>query len=56
MLNWFLENNPGSVTGELSDGETERIRLLADTKYRTWEWNYGYGPEYHFSNRFEFNR
>jgi len=54
MLNWFLENNPGSVTGELSAGETERIRSLADSKYRTWEWNYGYGPEYLFSNRFEF--
>ena len=54
MLNWFLENNPGSVTVELTSEENERIRLLADTKYQTWEWNYAYGPEYQFSNRFEY--
>jgi len=53
MVNWFLENSPGSFAGELSDGEAERIRLLADTKYRTWEWNYAYGPEYHFKTSFE---
>jgi lipoate-protein ligase A len=56
MLNWFLENSPGSFTGELSDGETERIRLLTDTKYRTWEWNYTYGPEYHFNTSFEYDK
>ena len=54
MLNWFLENNPGSVKGELSAEDNERIRLLADTKYRTWEWTYAYGPGYNFTNRFEF--
>lgn len=54
MLRWFLEYSPGTFTGELSDGENERIRLLAETKYRTWEWNYAYGPGYHFINRFEF--
>ncbi len=54
MLNWFLENYPGSVTVELTAGETERIRLLADTKYQTWEWNYAYGPDYNFTNRFDF--
>jgi len=53
-LSWFLEYSPGTFTGELSDGENERIRLLAETKYRTWEWNYAYGPGYHFINRFEF--
>jgi len=52
MMDWFLENYPGSAKYNLSDQEIERIKLLADTKYRTWEWNYAYGPEYQFSNRF----
>ena len=54
MMDWFLENYPGSGNYTLSDQETERIKQLADTKYRTWEWNYAYGPEYQFSNRFDY--
>lgn len=55
MLNWFLKNNPGSQIIELTDTEIEKINLLADTKYRTWEWNYAYGPEYRFKNSFDWN-
>ena len=53
MLNWFLKNNPGSQINDLTDAEIEKIKLLADTKYRTWEWNYAYGPEYTFNNKFK---
>jgi len=28
---------------------------LAASKYHSWEWNYAYGPEYHFRNRFIYN-
>jgi hypothetical protein len=45
MLNWFLENTPGSRIYDLSGEETDRIKLHAETKYRTWEWNYAYGPD-----------
>jgi len=54
MLTWFLENSKGSCLADLTEEETGKIKLLADSKYRTWEWNYAYGPAYHFSNRFEF--
>jgi lipoate---protein ligase len=54
MLSWFLKNNPGSQIFDLTDKETENIKLLADSKYGTWEWNYGYGPEYNFNNSFEY--
>jgi lipoate---protein ligase len=53
MLNWFLKNSRGSQICDLTDAEIENIKLLADTKYRTWEWNYAYGPEYTFNNKFE---
>jgi lipoate-protein ligase A len=56
MLNWFLNNSPGSRITDLSDKETEDIKSLAETKYRTWEWNYAYGPEYHFNAIFKYNR
>jgi lipoate-protein ligase A len=53
MLKWFLENFPGSEVSHLSHQEIDEIKLLAETKYRTWEWNYAYGPEYQFVNRFK---
>ena len=55
MLSWFLKNSPGSRIFDLNDKETENIKLLADTKYRTWDWNYAYGPEYLFKNDFKYN-
>ena len=39
---------------ELTDEENHEIKLLADTKYSTWEWNYGYSPEYKFKKRLSF--
>ena len=32
------------VPRELSRAEHSEIELLAETKYRTWEWNYGHSP------------
>ena len=55
MMKWFLKNYPDSEVISLSGEEIENIKLLAETKYRTWEWNYGYGPEYHFKNRIVYN-
>jgi lipoate-protein ligase A len=54
MLNYFLERN-GNEPVILTSEEEREIRSLADSKYRTWEWNYAYGPEYYFRNRFVIN-
>ena len=55
MTMWFLKYFPGSETYTLSAEETKEVESLAWLKYRTWEWNYAYGPEYYFNNRFVFN-
>jgi lipoate---protein ligase len=54
MLDWFLKNNPGSEIFNLADKEIEKINLLVDTKYKTWDWNYAYGPEYYLITSFEY--
>jgi lipoate-protein ligase A len=33
----------------LTAAEQQAIGLLADRKYRSWEWNYGYSPDYAFT-------
>jgi len=55
MMNWFLKNYSGAETGLLSDDDIKNITSLARSKYRSWEWNHAYGPEYHFNNRFEYS-
>lgn len=32
--------------------EEQEIRSIAESKYMTWEWNYGYGPPYTFTTGF----
>ena len=34
---------------ELSEKDIAAIEALADSKYRTWEWNFGHSPDYRFS-------
>lgn len=47
MVTYFLETIPGIEFYSLSSEESrEAVEIAA--KYRTWEWNYAYGPEYEF--------
>ncbi len=52
MMNYVLNYFPDAENYNLSSSETKEAELLAITKYKTWEWNWAYGPEYTFSNRF----
>jgi lipoate-protein ligase A len=38
----------------LSDDERTEINTLAGSKYRSWEWNFAYGPDYQFIKQFEY--
>jgi lipoate---protein ligase len=55
MLNYFLKSISDLKRYSLSEEEKSAVRSLADNKYKTWEWNYGYGPQYTFKNWFEVN-
>lgn len=41
---WLSDENPQSYA--LSEVDRIQIEQLAETKYRRWEWNYGYSPGY----------
>jgi lipoate-protein ligase A len=53
MMNFLKNNLPDMIPCQLSKPETEQAEILASSKYKSWEWNWAYGPEYHFSNQFE---
>lgn len=52
MLGYFL-GSEGNIKTDLTNSEEKLIETLAETRYRTWEWNYAYGPEYALNNSFE---
>jgi lipoate---protein ligase len=52
MINYFLKALPGAEKIEINEAEMKEINLLADSKYRSWEWNWAYGPEYLFIKQF----
>jgi lipoate-protein ligase A len=49
---FFMNNLPGTSIYTLEPDDLAEIYKLADTKYRSWEWNYGYSPDYEVSNSF----
>jgi lipoate---protein ligase len=55
FLAFILNNYPGSSIYELNKDDHMLIRKLAEEKYRTWEWNYGYSPDYKLENDLSIN-
>ncbi len=53
MIDWFMKHYEDSEMFRLSDEDKSNIGNLAESKYRTWEWNYAYGPAYQFVNSFD---
>jgi len=48
FISWLKNCYPSSNTYELRDDELDAISELSETKYKTWQWNFGYSPAYRF--------
>jgi len=55
MLNYFVYNIPDIQTYNFTKEDLSSVQLLKESKYNTWEWNYGYGPPYTFTSWIEIN-
>ena len=53
MMNYFQKRDHDFVSHELTPSEIMNAEALADSKYKQWEWNWAYGPEYNFNNSFQ---
>jgi lipoate---protein ligase len=49
IFNHVVNTNKYST---LNDDALQTIEALVNTKYSTWQWNFGYSPEYTFKRRF----
>ncbi len=52
IMDYIMENNPYASLYEFSIKDIDNINMLKREKYQTWEWNYGYSPEYGFERTF----
>ena len=50
LLGFQLKAGPDNRVHSLTPEENARINMLADEKFRTYDWIYGYSPGYRFSN------
>jgi len=48
----IVEQNPEATLVELSENDHSNIYELVRAKYNTWEWNFGYSPNYNFKKIF----
>lgn len=49
LIKQVESENPGSKVYNFTEQELKDIQKLADEKYSTWDWNFGYSPAYNFS-------
>jgi len=54
LVAWLIEYYPGSNSSHMKIDESDAIKLLSETKYKTWEWNFGYSPAYTFQANIPF--
>jgi lipoate---protein ligase len=55
MMHHFSGNISDIEVSDISPLDAEEAMSLTDTRYRRWEWNFAYGPEYVFKNAFMFD-
>lgn len=44
----IIKTNPGANTYELTKDDLQGIEKLMKEKYETWDWNFGFSPNYNF--------
>jgi lipoate-protein ligase A len=55
LLKYMLDEDTELIEGQLSDADLNEINSLMKNKYMSWDWNYGYSPEFNVKQgkRFE---
>ncbi len=44
----IIRNNPGAEQYSLTEDDVEQIEKLVAEKYETWDWNFGFSPNYNY--------
>ncbi|NOR73849.1 MAG: lipoate--protein ligase [Draconibacterium sp.] len=52
LIDVQLENDENTFY-ELNENDIQKTEILANEKFKTWDWNFGYSPKYTFKNEVE---
>lgn len=55
LLAYIFKSTDKASNYQYNDQDMKEIQHLRDSKFSTWEWNYGYSPKYEFSKNLVFN-
>lgn len=55
ILDHIKRKHPEMKVTSFSDEDVKKIEELAEKRYKTWEWNFGYSPKYNFSTKIKAN-
>jgi len=55
LLGHIFNNMDNASLYQYNDQDMNEIQRLSDSKFSTWEWNFGYSPKYEFSKKLVFN-
>ncbi|MFP4023481.1 MAG: lipoate--protein ligase [Thiohalospira sp.] len=48
IFDFMVKSEKDAVLYEYSEEDIKQINQLAEEKYQTWDWNFGYSPKYNF--------
>ncbi len=55
LLGFIFKSIDNASVYQYNDRDMNEIQHLSNSKFSTWEWNYGYSPKYEFSKKIVFN-
>lgn len=50
LMEEMIAKNPNATYYNLTEEDLLGVEALVQTKYQTWDWNFGYSPKYSFQN------
>ena len=55
IINHIINSHPDIKLYELSEYDHQQINILVNNKYSSWDWNFGYSPNYNFKKTIKTN-
>ncbi|MCK5137535.1 MAG: lipoate--protein ligase [Bacteroidales bacterium] len=56
IRDYILDTMDGARTYQYNDHDLKEINKLRETKFSSWEWNFGYSPKYQFNKNLRFRK
>jgi len=56
LISFFLKDHMDMSMYQMTDQQKTEIHELAEKKYKTWDWNFGYSPKYNLQRQIQLGK